>query len=158
MTKKTKKNKIITDEIKDKIIFKIDEAIATSKKFASKKFDETLDVIVVLGIDAKKSDQQIRGVISLPKMPSKKIKVAVFGFANLNTNPGNCSGLYSVSGNFFVISSKSIFCSTEADATTFTTLTIGFVSGMRGSLYTSLYILVMFSQIFFFSGDQPIDM
>jgi large subunit ribosomal protein L1 len=33
---------------------------------------------VVLGIDAKKSDQQIRGVISLPKMPSKKIKVAVF--------------------------------------------------------------------------------
>ena len=78
MTKQTKKNKIITNEIKDKIIFKIDEAIATSKKFASKKFDETLDVIVVLGIDAKKSDQQIRGVTSLPKMPSKKIKIAVF--------------------------------------------------------------------------------
>ena len=76
--KQTKKNKIITNEIKDKIIFKIDEAIATSKKFASTKFDETIDVIVVLGIDAKKSDQQIRGVISLPKMPSKKIKVAVF--------------------------------------------------------------------------------
>ena len=76
--KQTKKNKTITNEIKDKIIFKIDEAIATSKKFASKKFDETLDVIVVLGIDAKKSDQQIRGVISLPKMPSKKIKIAVF--------------------------------------------------------------------------------
>ena len=48
------------------------------KKFASKKFDETLDVIVVLGIDAKKSDQQIRGIMSLPKMPSKKIKIAVF--------------------------------------------------------------------------------
>ena len=32
----------------------------------------------ILGIDAKKSDQQIRGVVSLPKMPSKKIKVAVF--------------------------------------------------------------------------------
>lgn len=76
--KQTKKNKIITNEIKDKIIFKIEEAIATSKKFASKKFDETIDVIVVLGIDAKKSDQQIRGVISLPKMPSKKIKIAVF--------------------------------------------------------------------------------
>ncbi len=75
--KQTKKNKIIKNEIKDKIIFKIDEAITTSKKFASKKFDETLDVIVVLGIDAKKSDQQIRGVTSLPKMPSKKIKIAV---------------------------------------------------------------------------------
>ena len=60
------------------MIFKIEEAISTSKKFASKNFDETLDVTVVLGIDAKKSDQQIRGVISLPKMPAKKIKVAVF--------------------------------------------------------------------------------
>ena len=76
--KQTKKNKTIASEIKDKMIFKIEEAIATSKKFASKKFDETLDVIVVLGIDAKKSDQQIRGVISLPKMPSKKVKIAVF--------------------------------------------------------------------------------
>ena len=76
--KLTKKNKIILNEIKDDMIFKIEEAISTSKKFASKKFDETLDVTVVLGIDSKKSDQQIRGVISLPKMPSKKIKVAVF--------------------------------------------------------------------------------
>ena len=76
--KLTKKNKIILNEIKDDMIFKIDEAISTSKKFSSKKFDETLDVTVVLGIDSKKSDQQIRGVISLPKMPSKKIKVAVF--------------------------------------------------------------------------------
>ena len=76
--KLTKKNKIISNEIKDDMIFKIEEAISTSKKFASKKFDETLDVTVVLGIDAKKSDQQIRGVISLPKMPAKKIKVAVF--------------------------------------------------------------------------------
>ena len=76
--KLTKKNKIISNEIKDDMIFKIEEAISASKKFASKKFDETLDVTVVLGIDAKKSDQQIRGVISLPKMPAKKIKVAVF--------------------------------------------------------------------------------
>ena len=76
--KRTKKNKIILNEIKDDMIFKIEEAISTSKKFASKNFDETLDVTVVLGIDAKKSDQQIRGVISLPKMPAKKIKVAVF--------------------------------------------------------------------------------
>ena len=76
--KLTKKNKIISNEIKDDMIFKIEEAISTSKKFASKNFDETLDVTVVLGINAKKSDQQIRGVISLPKMPAKKIKVAVF--------------------------------------------------------------------------------
>ena len=40
--KQTKKNKIIRNEINDKIIFKVEEAIATSKKLASKKFDETL--------------------------------------------------------------------------------------------------------------------
>ena len=33
---------------------------------------------VILGVDAKKSDQQIRGVLSLPKMPEKKIRIAVF--------------------------------------------------------------------------------
>ena len=37
-----------------------------------------MDISIILGIDAKKSDQQIRGVLSLPKMPEKKVKVAVF--------------------------------------------------------------------------------
>ena len=76
--KQTKKNKIITNEIKDKLVFKIDEAIETSKKFASKKFDETLDIIVVLGIDAKKSDQNVRGSLVLPNGTGKSVKVAVF--------------------------------------------------------------------------------
>ena len=52
------------------------------KKYTSKKFDESVDISVVLGIDSKKSDQQIRGVLSLPKMPEKKIKVAVFADGN----------------------------------------------------------------------------
>ncbi len=76
--KNTKKNKQILEEIKEKTIHKLDEAIDLSQKFKSKKFDESLDVSIILGIDAKKSDQQIRGVISLPKMPEKSVKVAVF--------------------------------------------------------------------------------
>ena len=48
------------------------------KKHTSKKFDESVDLSVSLGIDAKKSDQQVRGVLSLPKMPEKKIRIAVF--------------------------------------------------------------------------------
>ncbi len=74
----TKKKKQIIEDLKDSKVFQIDEAIKKSKKFASKKFDESLDVTVILGVDAKKSDQQIRGVMSLPKMPEKKIRVAVF--------------------------------------------------------------------------------
>ena len=96
--KQTKKNKIITNEIKDNIIFKIDEAIATSKKFASKKFDETLDVIVVLGIDAKKSDQQIRGIMSLPKMPSKKIKIGNREIIFKRTVPRNMATAETITG------------------------------------------------------------
>ena len=70
--KNSKKQKLINKEIKEKTIYKLEEALDISKKFASKKFDESLDLSIILGIDAKKSDQQIRGVTSLPKMPKKK--------------------------------------------------------------------------------------
>ena len=76
--KNSKKQKLINEQIKEKTIYKLEEAVDISKKFASKKFDESLDLSIILGIDAKKSDQQIRGVISLPKMPKKKIRIAVF--------------------------------------------------------------------------------
>jgi len=74
----TKKKKSIQKEIKDTDIYKLNEAIELSKKFASKNFDESLDMSIVLSVDAKKSDQSVRGVISLPKMFEKKIKIAVF--------------------------------------------------------------------------------
>ena len=74
----SKKQKLIKEEIKEKTIHKLEEAVDISKKFASKKFDESLDISIILGIDAKKSDQQIRGVTSLPKMPKKNIRIAVF--------------------------------------------------------------------------------
>ena len=76
--KNSKKQKLIKEEIKEKTIHKLEEAVDISKKFASKKFDESLDISIILGIDAKKSDQQIRGVTSLPKMPKKNIRIAVF--------------------------------------------------------------------------------
>ena len=76
--KNTKKSKRIIEELEEKEIHKLEEAIDLSKKFSSKKFDESLDISIILGIDAKKSDQQVRGVLSLPKMPEKKVRVAVF--------------------------------------------------------------------------------
>ena len=76
--KLTKKKKKINSEFKSSEIYKISEAISFLKKHASKKFDESIDISVLLGIDAKKSDQQVRGVLTLPKMPPKKIRIAVF--------------------------------------------------------------------------------
>ncbi len=69
---------MILKDFDTKLIFKIKEALPALKKVSSKKFDESVDLAITLGVDAKKSDQQVRGVISLPKMPEKKIKVAVF--------------------------------------------------------------------------------
>ena len=78
----SKKKKIITKELENLQVLKFVDGLPIAKKYASKKFDESVDLSIVLGIDAKKSDQQIRGVLSLPKMPEKKIRIAIFADAN----------------------------------------------------------------------------
>ena len=78
----TKKKKVIKKELDNHSSDKLNDVVSFLKKLASKKFDESVDVSIVLGIDAKKSDQQIRGVLSLPKMPEKKVKIAVFADDN----------------------------------------------------------------------------
>jgi large subunit ribosomal protein L1 len=58
--------------------FPIDEALALVKQFATAKFVESVDVAVNLGIDASKSDQQVRGSTVLPNGTGKNVRVAVF--------------------------------------------------------------------------------
>ena len=74
----TKKSKKIQKEIKFDEVFHLTKAIGVLKVYASKKFDESIDISVRLGIDAKKTDQLVRGVISLPFGIPKKVKIAVF--------------------------------------------------------------------------------
>jgi large subunit ribosomal protein L1 len=66
----------------DKIVpgkqYPIDDAIGIVKQFATAKFDEAIDVAVNLGIDASKSDQQVRGSSVLPHGTGKVVRVAVF--------------------------------------------------------------------------------
>jgi large subunit ribosomal protein L1 len=67
---------------KDKIIpgkaYPIDEALGLVKEFAKAKFNEAVDVAVNLGIDATKSDQQVRGSTVMPHGTGKTVRVAVF--------------------------------------------------------------------------------
>jgi large subunit ribosomal protein L1 len=58
--------------------YPVADAIAAVKKLATAKFDESVDVAVNLGIDAKKSDQAVRGSVVMPAGPGKKVRVAVF--------------------------------------------------------------------------------
>ena len=58
--------------------YSIDEAIALIKEFAKAKFPESVDAAVNLGIDASKSDQQVRGSTVMPHGIGKSVRVAVF--------------------------------------------------------------------------------
>ena len=57
---------------------KVYEAFELIKKLPAAKFDETVDVVLKLGVDPRKSDQLVRGAVSLPKGLGKSIKIAVF--------------------------------------------------------------------------------
>jgi large subunit ribosomal protein L1 len=58
--------------------YPIEEALGLVKEFAKAKFDESVDVAVNLGIDATKSDQQVRGSTVMPHGIGKSVRVAVF--------------------------------------------------------------------------------
>jgi large subunit ribosomal protein L1 len=58
--------------------FEMDEALKLVKETASCKFDESVDVAVNLGIDARKSDQNVRGTTVMPRGTGKKVRIAVF--------------------------------------------------------------------------------
>ena len=58
--------------------YAVGEALKLAKQFATAKFDESIDVAVSLGIDARKSDQLVRGSVVLPAGTGKTVRVAVF--------------------------------------------------------------------------------
>jgi len=62
----------------DKANVTVEEAVALIKANAKAKFDETIDIAVVLGVDPRHADQMVRGVIALPNGTGKTMRVAVF--------------------------------------------------------------------------------
>ena len=59
-------------------VYSLSEAIDIVKKSATAKFDETVDISIMLGIDASKQDQAVRNVVNLPNGTGKTYRVAVF--------------------------------------------------------------------------------
>jgi large subunit ribosomal protein L1 len=78
MAKLTKRQKAQQGKIETTKLYAIDDAITLVKEFAAAKFDESIDVAVQLGVDAKKSDQVVRGAVVMPNGTGKTKRVAVF--------------------------------------------------------------------------------
>jgi large subunit ribosomal protein L1 len=78
MSKLTKRQKAAVGKVDSLKLYTFDDAIAIVKDCALAKFDESIDVAVQLGIDAKKSDQVVRGAVVLPNGTGKTKRVAVF--------------------------------------------------------------------------------
>lgn len=78
MAKISKRMRLFADKIDRTKLYPVDEALALVKECATAKFDESIDVAVQLGIDARKSDQVVRGSVVLPAGTGKVMRVAVF--------------------------------------------------------------------------------
>lgn len=78
MAKISKRYKAIAAKVNRDQLYPLNDALNLVKETASAKFDESIDVAVNLGVDARKSDQIVRGSVVLPKGTGKVVRVAVF--------------------------------------------------------------------------------
>ena len=75
MAKLTKKQKEAASKIEKNKLYSLKDAAALIKEVASAKFDESVDIAVKLGVDPRKANQMVRGVVTLPHGTGKDVKV-----------------------------------------------------------------------------------
>ncbi|MES2367832.1 MAG: 50S ribosomal protein L1 [Pseudomonadota bacterium] len=78
MAKLSKRQQTIQAKIDRTKTYPVDDALGLIKETATAKFDESVDVAINLGVDARKSDQLVRGSVVLPRGTGKTVRVAVF--------------------------------------------------------------------------------
>lgn len=78
MAYQSKRTKAVLAKVDRSKAYALSDALGLVKDNATAKFNESIDVAVVLGIDAKKSDQVVRGSVVLPAGTGKSVRVAVF--------------------------------------------------------------------------------
>src|SRR5690625_1795347 len=92
MAKLTKRQKAIREAVQPGKAYPIDEALKIVKEHSKAKFVEAVDVAVRLGVDARKSDQQVRGSTVLPQGTGKTVRVAVFAPAGAKADEAMAAG------------------------------------------------------------------
>ena len=78
MAKLSKRVRAFREKVDATHSYPVDEAVALLKEFGTAKFNETVEVAVNLGVDARKSDQGVRGATTLPHGTGSEVRVAVF--------------------------------------------------------------------------------
>jgi len=78
MAKLSKRMKVIRDKVDATKEYEINEAVALLQELATAKFTESVDVAVNLGVDPRRSDQNVRGATVLPHGTGREVRVAVF--------------------------------------------------------------------------------
>ncbi|WP_024891240.1 50S ribosomal protein L1 [Luteimonas huabeiensis] len=92
MAKQTKRQQAIKAAVQPGKAYAIDEALKIVKELSTAKFPEAVDVAVRLGVDARKSDQQVRGSTVLPEGTGKTVRVAVFAPAGAKADEALAAG------------------------------------------------------------------
>lgn len=77
MTKLTKNRKLALSKIEPNKQYKVDEAAALLKEITYTKFDASIDIDIRLGVDPRKANQMVRGVVTLPHGTGKQVRVLV---------------------------------------------------------------------------------
>ena len=78
MSKLTKKRKVLAESLDTEKTYSVSEAMDIFKSVKSDKFEESIDISIRLGVDPNKSDQNVRGAVTLPNSLGKQVSVAVF--------------------------------------------------------------------------------
>ena len=78
MAKLSKRVRAFRERVDANHSYPVDEAVALLKEFGTAKFNETIEVAVNLGVDARKSDQGVRGATTLPHGTGSEVRIAVF--------------------------------------------------------------------------------
>ena len=84
MSKLTKKQKILVEKVDPEKTYSVSEALEIMQSVKSAKFEESVDIAVRLGVDPNKSDQNVRGAVTLPNILIRFIRVYTQPYCNIN--------------------------------------------------------------------------
>ena len=101
MGHKSKRIREIAKLVDREKVYSLEEAVAILQKCPPVKFDQTVEISVKLGVDPKKSDQQVRGTVSLPNGTGQKLRVLVFAQGDKVQEALNAGAAYAGSNELF---------------------------------------------------------